>query len=505
MRDLVAKSLVTVGVTFVCLLFCAQPVAAQQASELTSAQKIEQLEKVLQEIKASMADGASEEARLEQLEQEIAALKKEVADETAATDKPKGLSVEQQETVHEKTAAASHVGYSAEWQVGQPKKFVPDKGWIGIPGNNEIKIWGWAQAALFRDFQENLLNNVQEFSAGLVPTPTGDKPTTGLDIASSRIFFQSRHLLKGDNAVKVLWIMDGGGSNPIGGYSPRVRQFNVTINNLTFGKAGGTFANMSAWPAYFDRGAPGGFPLARQGVIRYGIPLNKKDKKKSIFTVGVERKEPSILDLEAAAADPQNFKADTTFNFPDFVARYDWNPKWGNLMWAAIARDFYVDSQSSNQSVEKWGYGLTMSGYATFNKGKGKPKDHLKFSFQGGNGIGAYTWDSGFGPNDGVYVDSTQTLELLDSYGGFMAYEAHWSKKLFSVFMVSYVKVDNIDLQPVEVFSNTTTYIGTLMWSPWENTMFMGFEYFYGVRENKAGQTGRDNRLNLVFRYIFNR
>lgn len=44
-----------------------------------------------------------------------------------------------------------------------------------------------------------------------------------------------------------------------------------------------------------------------------------------------------------------------------------------------------------------------------------------------------------------------------------------------------------------------------LMWSPWDDNMFAGFEYFYGIREDAAGQTGIDNRLNLVCRYMFHR
>ena len=83
-------------------------------------------------------------------------------------------------------------------------------------------------------------------------------------------------------------------------------------------------------------------------------------------------------------------------------------------------------------------------------------------------------------------------------------YEAMWSKRLFSVFMPSYVDVDNIALQPGAVLNTSLTTTATLMWSPQENT-YMGLEYFYGKRENFNGDSGYDNRLNIIFRHMFNR
>ena len=48
------------------------------------------------------------------------------------------------------------------------------------------------------------------------------------------------------------------------------------------------------------------------------------------------------------------------------------------------------------------------------------------------------------------------------------------------------------------------TGTATFMWTPWKD-MYAGFEYFYGRRENFNEQTGFDNRVNLVLRYMFNR
>ena len=87
---LVAVAL-AVGVLCVC-----SPAFAGKKEE----KQLEQLEKQLQAIKASLAEGATEEARIEQLEKEIAELKEAMA-KGASGGGTRGLTDQQLETVHE--------------------------------------------------------------------------------------------------------------------------------------------------------------------------------------------------------------------------------------------------------------------------------------------------------------------------------------------------------------------------------------------------------------------
>lgn len=469
-------------------LFCpALPVFAEQTKE---EKKLEELEKELQEIKASVAAGKSEEGRIEALEKEIEELKAAL-NRGAGDGRPIGLTGQQRDEVHDKTAAADHVNYNAEWSLGVPKRYVPDTHWIPISGvNAEMRLSGWINVALLHDFDEYLNPDEQEFSAGLVAVPNSGVSSTGMDARSSRFFLESRHLLENGVAIKNIFVIDGGGGgDTAGGYSARIRQANVTINGLTFGQAVGTFANAHAWPMYFDRGAPGAFPLARKPVIRYAMPLGKQSKSSHIFSIAVEEPTSSI----------QN--ADSGSSWPDAVARFDWNPKWGNLTGAVIARDLIARDPMGPGSDEAWVWGAQVSGVFTFRK---KLKDHLKFNLVYGPGTSGIMWDTFFEPNDGVYVASTQTLETLDAMGAWVGWDHFWSKRLWSMFMLSYVDIDNIPIQAPSSFNTTITGVATLAWNFWERT-YMALECFYGERENFDGQTADDVRINLVFRHTFNR
>jgi hypothetical protein len=464
--------------------------SSEQSTAQTDAEKkLEELEKQLEELKAKVRQGGQAEVEeLDKLEKEIQELREVV--EALASGKlvVGGLTDAHKVIMKEKAGAANHVNYQADWHLGTPEKYVPDQGWIGIKGaTSEIKLWGWVQAATYRSFNKNLLTSSQEFSSGLIATPTVDEGTTGFDAGSTRLIFQSRHLVKG-NVIQTIFLMDGGGADVGGGMTPRFRQFYASVNNLTFGLAGGTFTNGSSWPAYFDRGAPGAYPLARLPVVRYAIPLSK-DKKRHILTVGAEKPASNITNANA------NFK------WPNFVGRYDYNPTWGNLMAAFITRDLLAESTTDSGRAEKWSFGGTFTGYWTL---RDKVKDHLKWNVVFGPAVSGYMWDSGFEANDGVYVDETQSLELMDAWGVWVGYDHMWSENMGSLFMYSYADIDNIADQADSAFNSTNTITATWRWSPWEGFWF-GTEYMYGERKNLNGDTGFDNRLNFVFRYFFNK
>jgi hypothetical protein len=49
---------------------------------------------------------------------------------------------------------------------------------------------------------------------------------------------------------------------------------------------------------------------------------------------------------------------------------------------------------------------------------------------------------------------------------------------------------------------DSTYYTANLVWFPTER-MGVGFEYLYGTRQNKDGQSGIANRLQMAFQYKF--
>jgi hypothetical protein len=238
---------------------------------------------------AQYSDQKSQEERIQELEAQVADLhaKQDKAEPKAspapgeekdqeAADKAvtaaRGMNQEERDQWHDGLAAAQPANYNAAWQIGTPKKDVVDKGWWGLKDTpSEFRMSGWVQFALFHDFQGNAFDEDEAFSSAVVIVPTLKRPSTGVDVRSSRIFLEYRHLFDWEQKRKnfpgvahMLFEMDLGGTVFGDGYGPRVRQFFIQIGHLTFGQADTTLSNGGTWPAYFDRAAPGAYPEVRR-------------------------------------------------------------------------------------------------------------------------------------------------------------------------------------------------------------------------------------------------
>jgi hypothetical protein len=74
--------------------------------------------------------------------------------------------------------------------------------------------------------------------------------------------------------------------------------------------------------------------------------------------------------------------------------------------------------------------------------------------------------------------------------------------KLRSSFIWSFVTVDNLSFQAPDAYHQTNRYSVNVVFSPIDR-IDVGVEYIYGTRENKDGQTGSSDQVQLVgiFRY----
>jgi DcaP outer membrane protein len=466
------------------------PSFAQDAEKKSQEQRIQELEAQVTELQAEHEKAEPAATGSDAEDQEAA---------RAAAEEVRGMTPEQRKRWHQGLAASQPANYNAAWHLGTPKRYVDDKGWWGLKGTpTELRLSGWVQFALFHDFQGNALATKQEFSSGAVIVPTLKRPSTGVDVGSSRIFLEFRHLFDWKQKRKnfpgvthVLFEMDLGGDLLVDGLGPRVRQFFAQIGHLTFGQADSAFTNGGTWPADFDNGAPGAYPDVRTPVLRYAAALSKRQKKHAhVLTTGIEFQRTDFTNATSA------------FNAPDMVLRYDYSPDWGNLMAAVIVRYFIAESTLIDARASKWVAGGTLSGWATIPT---KNEDRLKWNFLIGPGVSGLMYDTSVaGGLDGTYVDATNTLLTTNAWGIWAGWERPWAEKWNSLFMLSYVDVLNVAGQAPDTFSNSVTATVTLDYEP-VNHLFIAVEYFYGRRVNFDAQFGQDHRLNLVFRYMMNR
>jgi len=474
---------------------------AEEPDQESQEQRIKKLEAQVEQLLAEREKDKKKEQQQAQKDQEPKAQPKpEDEDEELAEELEKeirGMTPEQLEKWKRGIAAGQPANYDAAWHIGTPQRDVVDRGWWGVKGNpSEFRISGWVQVALFHDFQGNALPDAQEFSAGAVIVPTLKQSSTGFDAASSRLFVEFRNVFKGKQKRKnypgvthVLMEMDLGGGRSGTDFIPRVRQLWVQHGHITFGQSFSTFANGATWPAYFDRGAPGAFPLLRKPVLRYAAALSKGEKDAThVLTPGIEESDAAFTNATSAS------------NAPDMVLRYDYSPQWGNLMGAVLVRYLIAQSTLTPARSTAWVAAGTLSGWATIPT---KNEDRFKWNFV--IGPGTTMWDTAIGGvPDGTYVDATNTISTTNKWGIWAGWERHWAEQWNSLFMLSYADVVDLAGQPTTALNNAITATGTLGYEPW-NHLFVAVEYFYGRRANFNSQIGQDHRLNLVLRYMINR
>jgi hypothetical protein len=434
--------------------------------------------------------------RIEALEEQVKELKGKVE------DTHRGMTADQLEQFYRRSSAGNVANYTAERYRGKALELVVDEGWWGVKNKPlEFRVSGWAQVALFHDFQGNSETFKQIFSSGAITVPTLKVPQTGFDAGGSRVYFEGRAVFPGRQKRRYFpgvthFLIDidlGGGALGLGYQLPRVREFFVQHGNLTIGQALTTFANGGTYPGWLDRGAPGAFTGAgRQPLARYAAALSKReDDSTHVVTASIEGAFSSFTN------------ANSVFISPNFVVRYDYTPTWGNLMGAAIVRYLVAESTvTANQRASQWVAAGTLTGWATIPT---KRKDHLKWGFVVGPGSAGLMFDNEIaGMADGVYDDATNSLSTMMAWGAYGVWERPWADRWNSSFVLAYVDVVNIASQPTDALNNTITATVTLTYEPWNNVL-VGVEYFYGRRMNFDRQTGFDNRLNLVFRLVFNR
>jgi hypothetical protein len=93
-------------------------------------------------------------------------------------------------------------------------------------------------------------------------------------------------------------------------------------------------------------------------------------------------------------------------------------------------------------------------------------------------------------------------LDLIPVTGWFACYEHWWTQKWISVFSYGESQSDLTDTLPDNTYQEAKYLSANLIWLPVER-MGVGLEYLFGTRENKDGQNGEANRLQMAFQYKF--
>ncbi|UII80330.1 DcaP family trimeric outer membrane transporter [Flagellimonas sp. CMM7] len=259
----------------------------------------------------------------------------------------------------------------------------------------------------------------------------------------------------------------------------RLRHAYLQWKGLTIGQTWSTFYDIAARPHIIDFEGANSSTLNRAPLIRYDLSVGD-----DTFSIAVENPTEQITLTGDAVVENQNI--------PDILSSYKlrWNNKKDFVKFAALLRQLrYSPANGDIDSKLGWG-GLFTGKINTFGK------DNIKFQILGGSGIARYIEGvRGLG-YDGILDEDSNSLETLDIYGGFLAYQHHWSDHWNSSIVVGTTRLDDNDLFAQDDFKSGDYASVNLFYEPL-SWMLYGVEYLYGRRENIDGAMPTEVGFNL--------
>lgn len=425
-------------------------------------------------VPAMAQDNTSTYARLQALEAEIARLKAQVGATTSDVEM-----IKKRPTVNNAALA----------------KASGDKGFL--VGNTTLKFGG------FVDLDVHLTKTSDgeigtalagagndQFIPSLTPVGDGSNDTGDIQldatVQSSRLTFGSSTPTSGGDVkthVELDFLLSPGGNEIVSNsFSPRLRRAYVDYKGWRVGQEWSTFQGLHAIPESASFYAPAESQVfIRQAQVRY---------TNGPFQFAVENPE-SFVDLS------NGLNGNSVQNegvLPDFVARYNWKGDWGLISFSGLARQLQYEAGDIEEST--FGYGLSVAGRVKVGE-----KDDIRFTVNGGEGIGRYI---GLGIVQGAQFDAGN--ESLDAIGAISANAAYrhvmgpWSANIGA----SWIDID-LDSTVAENQDETTeAYSGYVaLLRKVAPGMTVGVEYLHGERELVSGVDGKIDRFTFSTKKTF--
>jgi len=498
-------------------------IAAQAASGTSANATLADLQRALNEQKQLI------EAQKKQIEQQQAQLQTTSELLTSMQSQIDQLQQDQSADMTDEEVAMRERLSALESQVGKipddPSAMLIDEDFPGasrVPGTSAAyKIGGFVKATLVKNFDP--LVTQDRFIVGSIPITDNDQTAlaseTSLTANQSRVNFDYRQKMEGGN-MRAFVEGDFFGT----GDTFRLRHAFGQYKDLLAGKTWSAFYDAEASPEEVDFEGINGHVVVRQTQIRY-FPKIGKDLR---LMVSLEDPNPQVTGGEGVS------------DIPDLVTsiRRTWFGGW-HLKTAVLLRQIRaipnsgVDSNgqpcvppaiptpdadcipiSSDGSTQSdFGWALTASGKVQapwWNE-----NDNFLFQLNYGKGLGRYLTDLASiaslgidGGQDGVINPADGSLEALPIFGGYVAFQHWWSKRIRSTFIASLVNIENFDYQAPSSYHQTQRASANVLWSPVSN-LDLGAEYLWGKRINKdpdvvSGQssgTATQLQLEAVYRF----
>lgn len=397
--------------------------------------------------------------------------------------------------------------------------------------NFEFGVGGQLRITAFTDFNGSVYHN--RFSTWEIPVPTDKSIHTGINVATSKVFFKGRAKFGKHKLISFLQL----GSNESNQIT--LSQAYFSYGGFTVGKVYSFFMDLTAGVQTVDLRGPNTGVDQAHALIGYTAELGKN------IRVGFSAESPDfhVTQYERLGI------CEESQNIPDFAAMIKWKAPFGHLQLSGLIRslsywsyDTKMPDTWSKAEVDKshgstkhsLGIGGAFSGRVNINP-------NLFFTFQTifGKGIQQYIEDYADTNMDLVPTrinagtnDEHYNMKTLPLWGGYLGAQYNVNDKLSCSAIFGIV---SMDIKPIEKFSwvhdtytnfesdckyydyKHTSYLAINAFYHLNNYCTIGFEYLNGLRWQRdrtydpdnfyplTGKTniGVANRIDMMFSYAF--
>jgi hypothetical protein len=462
-------------------------------------EKIEELEKALEEIKASIREGEDVGSRIEALEAELAKLKEEIAAGEPSEEESK-----------DQVAAEPEDQLPPAGVQGAPNPMQDDKKYLtgqdlldesfpnswAIPGTkSRLAIGGYAKL----DFIQDLDYVGDRFEFELATIPVEGTPEAELDgrttahAKETRLNFDFRSQAHNkrrnkDFPLQAFLEIDFFEDREDLARQPRLRHAYGVVGRFLAGQSWTISSDLEALPGTIDFSGGDALYGDRVAQVRW------QDRAGEILTWALGLEDP-----KSNIGNPLGLDGQDRPSLPNLAGKLRWTSKEGSHF--QVAGDlFQLDWQGGDAgpSDTAFGFGLNLTGRWLLGKNGNN-------AVMGGGTIGRGSAHRvvvlGGAGNDAVITDNG--LDVMSHWQAYIGYSHYWTRSLNSTISTAWAELDNSEFQPGDAIHRAGSFHLNLIWFPYKLAS-TGFEIMWGERVNKDGAKGEAWRLQYMAKYKFN-
>ena len=355
-------------------------------------------------------------------------------------------------------------------------------GYFRLPGTQTLlRIGGYFKTDFIRDLKPP--GNTDSFIPSTFPIPTlVTLNNTTVSVRPTRLNLDFL-IPVSSSSVRFFLEFDMFGSSAT---TPRLRHAYAQVKNVLLGQSFSNFMDPDSGPDTLDFQGPNSQVSIRNPQLRYSIPMGEKTS----LSFSVEKASSDV-----SFTTPQ-FKSVADNPYPDTSIKFRHDYSTGHVQLSSLFRDVAAYLPDGRyDSVFGWGVDLT-----------GAQKlggDTFVYQAAYGAGMERYVNDtSGLGIDaqpENAANPHLEAVPLTAIYGG---YQHYWTKNLRSSAVYGFAQTQNTNLQSGSSYHQSNYSAGNIIWNPF-GSLNVGAEMLYGwlVHQDKAD--ANDTRFIFSAKYNF--